>query len=376
MTGTGVLSWTGAPMDVAAIEQQLLHLRAAAAGLPDTTDTGTIRTSLLNLVVYAPDQHHADDASRIIDGLARHHPSRAIVIVAHPSEDVSTIQAQCAAHCHTVPGLEQRVCCEEIRLNVSGRAAGHLHSIIIPLLIPDLPVYLWWTGPLPRGRHLFEELIDTADRFIVDSARFRHPTHGLLRVAGLIREAPGYAVGDLNWARMADWRDILFLHGSETAMRTYREAIATLEIAYAGDERTPVPAQAFLLVGWLAHLLGWDTRDPLQDSRLVLRRASTSIALRLFPRQSSLEPGSLLHVRLEDDHGASLTLTRPNDPLHLQLQVRTPDYVHHQLIRCGSPSPSDLLAAELDGPPRENTEYQRSLQHALPLLHALDVGHE
>ncbi|HET9475899.1 MAG TPA: glucose-6-phosphate dehydrogenase assembly protein OpcA, partial [Dehalococcoidia bacterium] len=241
MASEGVLTWTGEPLDVARIEAELVRLRYGAAGSPPGGEEYALRTSLLNLVVYATDEHGAEGASRVIDELTRDHPSRALVITTAPSEDESKIEARCSAHCHIAAGLEQQVCCEEIMLNVSGRAAGHLHSIIIPLLVPDLPVYVWWTGPLPRGRHLFEELMEIADRVIVDSGHFRHPTHGLRRVAELCGDSPGCEVGDLNWARLAPWRDLLLLHGGEPGLRAYREAVSAVEIAYAGGEAEAVP---------------------------------------------------------------------------------------------------------------------------------------
>lgn len=376
MDSEGVFTWAGEPLDVALIEGELVRLRYGAAGAPPGGEGYAMRTSLLNLVVYAADEQGAEEASRIIDGLSRDHPTRALIIVALPSEDESKIAARCSAHCHVAPGLEQQVCCEEVMLNVSGRAAGHLHSIIIPLLVPDLPVYVWWTGPLPRGRHLFEELMESADRFIVDSGHFRHPTHGLRRVAELCGDAPGCAVGDLNWARLAPWRELLLVHGGEPGLRAYREAVAAVEIAYAGDAATAVPSQAFLLAGWLAERLGWDTGSPAVDGvRITVRRGNGAVHVSFLPRQASLEAGALLRVRLEDEQGAALTIKRSDDPAHLEVEVRTPDYVHQERVRIDVPTESEMLAAELDDLPGQRTEFERSLQTAMPLVRALDVAH-
>jgi glucose-6-phosphate dehydrogenase assembly protein OpcA len=340
-----------------------------------------MRTSLLNLVVYAADEAGAEEASHTIAGLDRDHPSRALIIIASPSEDESRIEARCAAHCHVAAGLEQHVCCEEVLLKVSGRAAGHLHSIIAPLLVPDLPAYVWWTGPLPRGRHLFEELMENADRFIVDSGLFRHPTHGLRRVAELCEETPGCAVGDMNWARLEPWRDVLLLHGGDAAMRAYREAVSSVEIAYTGGPDTPVPSQAFLLVGWLAARLGWDASSPAVDRDVVTLGPAPGtpgpgpVRVRLIPREAPPGPGDLLRVRLQDHQGAAISVMRADDPLYLEVEVRTPDYSQRQLVLTAAPDPGEMLAAELDDLPGEGTEYEEALQKALPLIRALDVAH-
>ncbi len=377
MAGTeGALTWVGAPVDMGRIEAELARLRYGAAGSPPEGESYAMRTSLLNLVVYAADEQGAAEASRTIDELTRDHPSRALIIVAEPSEEESRIEAKCEAHCHVATGLEQQVCCEEVMLDVRGRAASHLHSIIIPLLVPDLPVYVWWTGPLPRGRHLFEELMESADRFIVDSGHFRHPTHGLRRVAELCEATPGCAIGDINWARLAPWRELLVLHGGDLAMRTYREAVTGVEIAYAGEQAV-VPSQAFLLVGWLAERLGWYAASPERDGGLALRRDNTSIAVRFLARHvdGAVEHGSLLRLRLEDELGAAMTIMRGDDPLHLEVEVRTPDYTHRQSVRIESPGPGEMLASELDDLPGQSSEFERALHKAMPLIRALDVAH-
>ena len=380
MDSEGVLAWTGEPVDVAQIEAELLRLRYGAAGSPPGGESYAIRTSLLNLVVYATDERGAGEASRVLDDLKRDHPSRALIITAAPSEDESRIEARCSAHCHVAAGLEQQVCCEEVMLNVTGRAAGHLHSIIIPLLVPDLPVYVWWTGPLPRGRHVFEELMEIADRFIVDSGRFRHPTHGLRRVAELCGDAPGCEIGDLNWSRLSPWRELLLLHGGEPGLLAYREAVTAVEIAYAAGEAAAVPSQAFLLAGWLAERLGWETSTPaLDDRRVRMRRGSSPVFISLLPRQTdgaSVEPGALLRARLEDEHGAALTIKRTDDSMHLEIEVRTPDYSHSQRVRAEVPTESEMLAAELDDIPGQNSEFDRALQKAMPLIRLLDVDHQ
>ena len=144
------------------------------------------------MVVYAEREEAAEFASRVIEDLASHHPSRALIVIAQHSGDESLIEAQLAAHCHISRSLEQSVCCEEVTLRVSGPAASHLHSIIVPLLVPDLPVYIWWTEPLPADTHLLTQLMDTADHLIVDSANFEDQLGDLLRLARLAEQERVY----------------------------------------------------------------------------------------------------------------------------------------------------------------------------------------
>ena len=330
------------------------------------------------MVVYAEHEDGADYASRVIEDLASHHPSRALIVVARPSDDESHIEAQLAAHCHISRALEQSRLLRRDHAERGGpRPRRTCTASSCRCWCPTCPSTSGGPSPCPRGRHLFQELMESADRFIVDSFRFRHPTHGLLRVAELCVETPGCAVGDINWARMRPWREALLRHGGEPGMRAYRDAATAVEIAYSDGEEGRLPSQVFLLIGWLAERLGWDASAPqVEDGRrVVLRRDGQPITIRLEAREARPDHGSILRVRLEDEQGASLSIVRPDDPLHLEVEVRTPDYDHRERIRLDPPEAGEMLAAELDDLPGQSSEYEQVLQRALPLVRALDVGH-
>ncbi len=375
------LTWSGKAVDAGRIEVELARLRYNAAGEPSGGEGFAIRTSLLNLVAYAANEEAAREASQTIAGLTGHHPSRALIVIASPSESESRIDAQLAAHCHIASGLEQQVCCEEVVLNVQGRAANHIHSIIIPLLVPDLPVYVWWTGPLPRGRHLFEEMLEAADRFIVDSARFRHPTHGLSRVAHLCAETPDCAIGDLNWTRLAPWRQLLAQHSDTPDVRQYMDSIERLEISYVAGPTQHLPSQVFLLLGWMAERFGWATRGlQVRDtSHLTLHQDGRWISVVFTSEQDAyLETGSLLAVRIHGNaEGAdvSLSIGLTEEPLHVAIEVKTPDCQMEERVRIEAADPGEMLAAELDALPGQSTQYEHILERVLPLIDALDTAH-
>ena len=72
------------------------------------------------------------------------------------------------------------------RRSASGSTATRAEvpaSVVQPLLLPDLPVFLRWRGLPPFGERPFEELVDVVDRLIVDSDRVAGPA-GAVRAAG------------------------------------------------------------------------------------------------------------------------------------------------------------------------------------------------
>lgn len=370
------LTWSGRALDVGRIEAELGKLRYMAAGAPAEGQGFALRTSFLNMVIYAEHPEGAQYASSIIEDLATHHPSRALIVVAHPHDGESHIEAQLAAHSHMSQALEQSVCCEEVTLHVAGPAARHLHSIIIPLLIPDLPVYLWWTEQLPQEPHLFQELLETADRLIIDSARFEDQPAALQRLAALSARETRAAVGDVNWQRLHTWRDLLSEQRSVAEMRHHLSSVKSVEIRYAKGHGGSKAGSAFLFLAWLAGELGWDTHGVSAHSsgRLTLRadegrRVSAFIHAVDYP---TLEPGRIVGVKIacqSETARALLSINRTGDPYHLTIRTEHRDGITEDSVRIEPGDAAGLLVRELDTAPQDG-EFARVLNAALPLMMA------
>jgi hypothetical protein len=92
-----------------------------------------------------------------------------------------------------------------VQTNVHPR---HLTAVVLPLLLPELPVFTWWEGTPPFGEEVFDELTSVTDRLIVDSAAFVDPVADLRRLAGVVG-ALEPAVTDCAWGRLTPWRELL-----------------------------------------------------------------------------------------------------------------------------------------------------------------------
>ena len=366
------LSWTGRSVDIDRIEAELTKLRYLTAGDADAGESLAIRTSLANMVVLAEDDETAAQASRVIEDLAAHHPSRALIVIARPSEDESRIETSLAAHCHLAPGLDQHVCCEEVTLHVSGRAAFHLHSIIVPLLIPDLPVVVWWTGPLPAESHLIEELCGLADHFVVDSSRFTD-----LGDLSRMREVAALhdcAIGDLNYERLRSWRDLVERHTGAGGLGEWISSVKSAEIRFT-QQAKQTPAQAILFLAWLAVHCGWelDSATAGGSNRLTLRQDKREIPVYLEPvKYEGVDRGWLVSIKLafeRDGEAALLSVSRTGDPLLIIVRTELPDGVREEHVRIEACDSQTVLMHQLDTAPHD-PEFVRLLIAAAPLIQA------
>ena len=143
--------WGTRAAGVAALERELARLRRAQTAHAREQGRTIARASVLNLVVYAEREVHARRAALSISELSLRHPSRAIVLLADRGAREG-VEGRIDMHCH-LPSADslQQVCYEQILLRARGDSDERLASAVIPLLVPDLPVFLWWTGNPPFG---------------------------------------------------------------------------------------------------------------------------------------------------------------------------------------------------------------------------------
>jgi len=237
----------GGRMGVGQIEHELGKLR--------TNDDGTLalRSSVLNLIVVT-DEESAEEITTSVSRLAGRYPARAVVFVADP-EGESNVDVGLSAFCHARGGGGVQVCAEQITIHAEGPPAAHLESFAGPLLIPDLPVFLWYPGAFSPRSPEFAAMAELADRVILDSAGGPTEDHEtcLRQIAGLVEDPATPAIGDLQWVGLSPWRSLLADTFGAPERADELEKIERVEVLYApgGENR------ALLLVGWLASTLGW-----------------------------------------------------------------------------------------------------------------------
>lgn len=219
--------WTGDDTTVADIEDALAVLR----------HEGDLRTSVMTHSAWVPEEW-LDAAHDVLAGLAERHPSRTIILVPRP-QDEDALDARVWLERFRLPGENRYVRSEVIELHLKGRRADAPASIVLPLLLSDLPAFLRWRGRPPFGSDVLDQLVDIVDRLVVDS---REWSHGLTEVADLFDRV---AVSDIAWARTLTWRVAL--------ARLWPGVADARELRVTGPE-----SEALLLVGWLRSRLGRD----------------------------------------------------------------------------------------------------------------------
>jgi glucose-6-phosphate dehydrogenase assembly protein OpcA len=232
-------------VDVGAIEKQLAELWRAEKS---ENDDAVTRAALWNVVAHAwtSDQHaHATEMLALASASV---PQRTIVVRSDPRGDAG-ISSWISANCHLIGGGRQ-VCSEEVSIVAAGERVHHVAPLVKALLLPDMPVAVWWLGDLPDDHHRYAEtLLDPADRLIVDSSQFNSPSD--LELVSRIAERTTTAPADLNWARLEEWRGATATLFDATAMRARLRGIKAVRVSLGGTG-FGATAGAVLYASWLS----------------------------------------------------------------------------------------------------------------------------
>lgn len=316
-------------INVEAIERQLTALWQQASR--DDEEGGVTRASMFNLLVYAPSQASAKELDSILTDVAAARPCRAILIVADSEAPQGTLTAEVTSRCTLPSGASKQVCCEQVTITSADDQLEDVPSAAAPLMLSDLPVYLWWHAESQMtDKKLFRRLVDLSDRVVIDSTRFPDPESELARMAAVLTETPRWtAISDLNWARLTAWRALLAGFYDIADYRGPINDLTRVIIRYAPIKGSSViPARPLLLGGWLASRLRWtvqpgSAKRSNSSASVQLSAGGRSISVEFEHTRRDIESGHLALVSLEcgAQQPVSFTVRRSEDGQRIETSV-------------------------------------------------------
>ncbi|RLV08211.1 glucose-6-phosphate dehydrogenase assembly protein OpcA [Streptomyces griseocarneus] len=262
---------------------------------------GTPTIGMVLTLVIVTDEEHAYDALKAANEASREHPSRKLVVIKRVSRsprDRATARLDAEVRVGTSAGAG-----ETVVLRLYGDVMDHAQSVVLPLLLPDAPVVVWWPVGSPANPEK-DPLGALGQRRVTDAYSAEDP------LAELTSRAAHYAPGDtdLAWTRVTPWRSML-----AAALDQQHADILSVEVS--GEGYNP---SGELLAMWLADRLGVPVKRTVSDG-----------------------PG-LTAVRLETGNGP-IVLDRPNGSLATLCMPGQPD----RSVALQRRDTSELLAEEL-----------------------------
>ncbi|MER6122466.1 glucose-6-phosphate dehydrogenase assembly protein OpcA [Streptomyces sp. NPDC001795] len=264
---------------------------------------GTPAVGMVLTMVIVTDEENAYDSIKAAEEASHEHPSRTLVVIkrhARTPRDRTRSHLDAEVRVGADAGTG-----ETVVLRLYGEVSDHADSVVLPLLLPDAPVVVWWPVDAPDNPSK-DPLGALAQRRITDLYAVENP------LAVLETRVASYAPGDtdLAWTRLTPWRSLLAAALDQARMKVTSAAV---------EAEAENPA-AELLARWLGARL----QVPVER---VVTAGPVVTAVRL-----GTEKGEIVIDRPE---GPLATLTLPGQPSRtMALKVRpTSELIAEELRR-------------------------------------------
>lgn len=271
---------------------------------------------VLTLVVVAD----ADDVELAVDAAndaSREHPCRVIVLAAAGGPDDD-------------PRLDAQIrvggdagASEVVILRTSGPLQDEPDSVVMPLLLPDAPIVVWWPREAPEVPSA-DRVGRMAQRRVTDSIMSSDPE------AMIRRLAQNYAEGDtdLAWARVTLWRGLLAAALEQPPYEPVTEVVVEGEKGHTSLD---------LLAAWLGSRLHCPARIVHHEgakaiTKVTLQRKAGTVVL-------DRPDGRVVTIRQTGtpDRRIALPIRKLDEALIEELRRLDPDEIFEEVLTKGLP---------------------------------------
>lgn len=201
----------------------LTHTNASAIAaefVRERRRAGSPAMGMVMTLVIVLSEDDTDVAVEAAKQASREHPARVLAVIVGSGRGRGQIAADVKVGTGGWTG-------ETALLHLTGEVTKHADSVVLPLLLPDSPVVVWWASDAPEDPAT-DPIGQLAQRRITDAAAVSRR-----KKRALVEQARAYAPGstDLAWTRLTPWRALLAAaldqdHGKITSAHIVSEAIS------------------------------------------------------------------------------------------------------------------------------------------------------
>jgi glucose-6-phosphate dehydrogenase assembly protein OpcA len=194
---------------------------------------GSPAMGMVMTLVFVVDEEDAEAAMNSARAASREHPARVLGLILGNGRGAARVDAQV--------GIGSGWTGETALIRLSGEVTKHPESVVLPLLLPDSPVVVWWPTKAPDNPAA-DPLGKLAKRRITDAAAVPRS-----KSRAMLTQCESYAPGntDLAWTRITGWRALLAAALDQNPGKVLSASVAAERISPSAD----------LLSAWLADRL-------------------------------------------------------------------------------------------------------------------------
>jgi glucose-6-phosphate dehydrogenase assembly protein OpcA len=271
---------------------------------------GSPAMGMVMTLIFVVDEDDADEVMQAARSASREHPARVLGLILGDGRGAARVDAQV--------GIGSGWTGETAMIRLRGEVTKHPASVVLPLLLPDSPVVVWWPNRAPENP-AEDPLGQLARRRITDAAAAPRS-----KARAMLTQCQSYAPGntDLAWTRVTTWRALLAAALDQEPGKVQAARVAAERISPSAD----------LLSAWLADRLRVTVERTVSDGPGI-----TSVQLETKDGPISLErhDGKLATLSIPGEPERPVALKRRDlaELLAEELRHLDPDEVYASTVK-------------------------------------------
>jgi glucose-6-phosphate dehydrogenase assembly protein OpcA len=184
---------------------------------------GSPAMGMVMTLIIVVDEDETADAMEVARMASREHPARVLGVILGDARGHAEVNAQV--------GIGEAWTGETALIRLRGEVVKHSESVVLPLLLPDSPVAIWWPKDAPADPAA-DPLGALAQRRITDAAA---ATRG--KTKAMHTMCATYAKGntDLAWTRITPWRALLAAALDQQPLKVRRASVTAERVSPSAD---------------------------------------------------------------------------------------------------------------------------------------------
>ncbi len=271
---------------------------------------GSPAMGMVMTLVFVVDEGECEEAMRVARNASREHPARVLGVVLGDGRGAARVDAEV--------GIGSGWTGETALIRLRGEVTKHPESVVLPLLLPDSPVVVWWPSKAPESP-ADDALGRLARRRITDAAAV--PRN---KAKAMLTQCRSYQPGntDLAWTRITTWRALLAAALDQRPVKVVAAEVAAERISPSAD----------LLAAWLSDRLRVEVRRTTSQGPGI---TCVTLETRRGPIRIDRGDGKLatLTVPGEPDRPVALKRRDPEELLAEELRHLDPDEVYAETVK-------------------------------------------
>lgn len=317
-----------------------------------------IKGYLFNVIIYTHEKHRSEYFKHIVSTFIENYPCRVIFI-----QSENTLES--------APATElPNAACDKIQIQSSLSTLDQVPFKVLPLIIPDLPIYLVWGQNPVSDNVILPTLLKLATRFVYDSdcaKDLQEFSVKMLKKSGELR----IDFMDVGWAYISGWRDVIAQTFNSPEKLAYVNSCDEITINYNSfeDSLTLHPArQALYLQAWLAAQMEWSYQSITnEDGSVVIKYQTPNTITQVIlkhQKRPKLSQGRIFEVAFHDRKENTTTLSLAEKQEKVMIYFSTPQ-------KCELPFSFPIPDMEKGMNAMNEIFYNRVSDHYKNMLHVL-----